>query len=615
MTESPPSPKLVWTPHPVLRIPTREEIEAIIGAIGPEAARTQLARLHAAREEKIKLESIDPLRHGYDALMYERVKALFQTHDEILIMGGNRLGKTRDAIKLIIADQVARPGIQVAAFDRSERASINKQQKMFHAMLPPEWRSLGRMGEDIYVKYSAATGFSNLQYILPNKSQTWFFNYKQDVNDFEGYEIDWAYFDELVPLPFYEAMAFRLGKDRPLKIAITFTPLENGGPAYTPVVQKFLAGSTVVETAPLAPEMHAVLPPDQVLAKGCPPGHLPIMRQCLNPRAAVLYYHWGCNPFGANQEVLQKLQGRPKQQWLVRAYGFVDKPAGAALANYGPAHRLTRERFNELAVHGVTRYCVIDPGHAKNWFIKWYAVTPRGWVILYREWPDFQHYGPWAEPPDRADKHDWRPGEAQRLGLQPGIERYKRLMLELEGWRFDPSVESAPRRLRGERRSHFLDTPRDIDQRLDLWDGSQAEHIARRLIDPRLGGTGVPSQKEGTSIIDLMAEETLDRQGRVLAPRMFIDAAPGRHVQHGIQLLQTAMEYDDSRPLNEYDNCPKWYVVDDLKQSDLCYAEYTGLGTEKDALKDIIDPDRYFIETGLGYMEPQLYQQKRGGYY
>ena len=112
-----------------------------------------------------------------------------------------------------------------------------------------------------------------------------------------------------------------------------------------------------------------------------------------------------------------------------------------------------------------------------------------------------------------------------------------------------------------------------------------------------------------------MAEETLDRQGRVLAPRMFIDAAPGRHVQHGIQLLQTAMEYDDSRPLNEYDNCPKWYIVDDLKQTDLCYAEYTGLGTDRDALKDIIDPDRYFIETGLGYMEPQLYQQKRGGYY
>lgn len=579
-TTDKPAARVVWTPHPVLKVPTQEQVKVLIERVGPEEAKRRLSELHRQREEKIRLEQVDPLRHGYDATMFARLKALLATHDEILVMGGNRLGKTRDAVKLMVQDMVNNGGKLVAAFDRSERASINKQQPLFHTMLPPEWRDLGKVGSEIYVKWAKATGFSNLQFILPNGSQTMFFNYKQDVNDFEGYEIDWGYFDELVPLPFYEAMAFRLGKDRPMKILITFTPLENGGPAYTPVVQKFLAGARVVETAAVAPEMHEVLRPDQVLAKDCPPGHLPVLLQCANPRAAVLYYHWGCNPFGANQEVLTKLKGRPKAQWLVRAYGYVDRPAGAALASFGPEHRLTREEFDKVAKAGVTRYVSIDPGHAKNWFIKWYAVTPQGWRIVYREWPDYPRYGAWALPPERADQHDWRGGEAQRLGLDPGIDRYKRLMMELEGWRWDAKSEE--------------------------WDGSQAERIQRRLIDPRLGGTGVPNQDEGTSIIDLLAMETKGRSGKVHVPRMFVEAAPGRHVSHGVQMLQSAMEWDHSRPRNAYDNCPHWYVVDDLKQTEIAYQEYTGLGTDKDALKDVVDPDRYFIESGYGYVDMEL---------
>jgi hypothetical protein len=575
--------RVIWTPHPVLKIPTQDQVRYLIEQVGPEEAKRRLAEHHRKREEKIQLEQVDPLRHGYDAAMFGRLKSILVNYDEILVMGGNRLGKTRDAGKLTVADLVENSGKLWTFFDRSERASINKQQRLIHGMLPPEWRDLGKVGSDIYVKYTKATGFSNMQFILPNQSQGMFFNYKQDVNDFEGYEIDGAYFDELVPLAFYEAMAFRLGKDRPMKIIITFTPLENGGPAYTPVVQKFMAGAQVVETAPIAPEMHEMLRPDQRHAKDCPPGHLPVLMQCANPRACVLFYHWGCNPFGANQEVLAKLKGRPKAQWLVRAYGYVEKQVGAALPRFGPVHRITRTRFDEIARAGVTRYCVIDPGGTKNWFIKWYAVTPQGWRILYREWPDYHRYGAWALPPDRGDKIDWRPGEAQRIESGRGIDSYKRIMLELEGWRWDAQREE--------------------------WDGSHSETIFRRLIDPRLGGQGVPSQEQGTSIIDLMGHETKTKSGKVALPRFLLEEAPGRHVQHGLQLLQEAMDWDESRPLNAHDNCPKWYVVDDLKHTEICYSEYTGLGTDKDALKDIIDPDRYFIESGYGYVDTDLFTQ------
>ena len=106
--------------------------------------------------------------------------------------------------------------------------------------------------------------------------------------------------------------------------------------------------------------MHAVLPPDQVLARDCPPGHLPVLRQCLNPRAAVLYYHWGCNPFGANRRCCRSCRAAPSSNgWCAPTALWTSPPAPPA--NYGPVHRITRERFDELAVHGVTRYCVIDP--------------------------------------------------------------------------------------------------------------------------------------------------------------------------------------------------------------------------------------------------------------
>ena len=106
---------------------------------------------------------------------------------------------------------------------------------------------------------------------------------------------------------------------------------------------------------------------------------------------------------------------------------------------------------------------------------------------------------------------------------------------------------------------------------------------------PRLGGTGVPSQK-GTSIIDLMAEETLDRQGRVLA-RACLSTPPQAASTASNCCRRPWSMTTAARSTNT--TTAQSGMVDDLKQSDLCCAEYTGLGTEKDALKDIIDPDRF----------------------
>ena len=193
-----------------------------------------------------------------------------------------------------------------------------------------------------------------------------------------------------------------------------------------------------------------------------------------------------------------------------------------------------------------------------------------------------------ATPPLTADKIEWRAGPAQRSEGGKGINDYKDLVRRLEGqvWR-----ETEGR-----------------------WDETHAERIQRRLIDPRLGSAAVPSMEEGTSIVDLMGTPTLDGRGRERWAPLYWDPAPGTGVFEGVQLLNDAMAYDIDQPVDAT-NCPRWYVVDDLHQTLRAYREYTsredgGTYSQKDALKDIVDPDRYFVKSGFGHVSPELFQQR-----
>jgi hypothetical protein len=578
----PPSAVPTWTRHPVIPLPTREQLFAIANSMAPEAARAKIARIHAMREQAIASEKHDPLRYGFDPESFREADRLLDEYMELLLMGANRDGKTEYAAKRVVRKLVAKPEQVWACFHSSEQSSIRQQQSRIHRFLPPEWRDVGKVGADVYVKYTKPAGFGGHQmFILPNGSQCYFFNYKQDVKVMEGYSFDGVWFDELVPIEFVDALDFRVDRDRRLETLLTFTPVTG----YTPTIAKFIAGAKILKT-----RLAHLLPPQRIYVKGCPEGHMPYVMKSARPSAAVLFFHWGMNPYGAHAEVKQKLAGAPLEKVKIRGYGWADKLVGSALSEYDAHHRITREQFNKIAQGPSTRYVVVDPAGTKNWFIKWYACTPQGWTILYREWPDAQRYGAWALPPSKAEAMDWRQGEAQRLNppYGRGMDGYKRLILELEGWRFDEKTET--------------------------WDGSKSETILRRLIDPRMGDTQAPGKEEGTSIINLLAEETKNAAGAVTLPSMFFEEGPDSHVQQTVQMLNTAMGYKKNEPYSAL-NCPKWYIVDDLEQTHVCYEEFTGLGTLKDALKDIIDPDRYFIKSGYGYVSAEMFRPRRGTYY
>lgn len=652
------------TIHPVLALPTSAEMARLDAR--------ELKEFLAARETLIQREREDPLRHGFEPWTFlladaclaetaEEANALLDRaqddlearqptvaaelnlrgrgeevfgHTSILAMGQNRSGKTVWASKRVVRVLVKRQNGLGACFEASEQASINKQQPMIHKTLPPEWRNVGKEGQLVYVKYTKQNGFSGAKFTLPNGCQGLFFNYKQDVGVFEGYELDISWFDELVPLAFLEAMEFRLGQDRRLEELVTFTPVTG----FTPTVGRYLSGARVVLT-----HKAELLPQDMVHVKGCPKGHLPLMMQCRNPERCVVWFPWGSNPYGANEEVRAKLVGASLAKIKIRAYGWTDKQVNGAFPLYGAAHRITRERFKQICsglttdghgstrikaegsgttnrhewtriqsrqerttdghgwaqipaeggkkVEGVTRYVACDPAGAKNWFIKWYAVTPGGHTIVYREWPDLRTHGEWAVTPggqDRTRLFDWRPGPAQRSEAGRGIVGYKRLILELEGWVWDESKK--------------------------VWDGSKAEPIECRVMDPRFGGMEAPGEDEGTSIIAMMAEEQTDRDGNVTGPAMDWLPAPASRVEETVQMINDLMEWNPELPVTIL-NCPRWYVVaEDCGQSDLAYQEFTGAGTEKDALKDIVDPDRYFVKADLGYVAPGALASRAHGH-
>ena len=107
-------------------------------------------------------------------------------------MGGNHRIKTRDAIKLIITEgPVARPGIRGGLTAASARRSTSSRRCFTPCR--PSGAAPGPYGRGHLCEILRGTGFSNPAIHPAQQVADVVFNYKRDVNDFEGYEIDWAF--------------------------------------------------------------------------------------------------------------------------------------------------------------------------------------------------------------------------------------------------------------------------------------------------------------------------------------------------------------------------------------------------------------------------------------
>jgi phage terminase large subunit-like protein len=429
------------TPHPVLVMPTADEIRILAEKHGPE----KVAEILSLREDKILAEKLDPYRHGFDLPHWKDADNLLKDNNEILVLGGNRASKTEWAAKRVVQTLVNLKDARVWCLHTTNQSSIQMQQNVIYKYLPSEFKDL-KKNKIQNVQYTQKNGFSDNTFILPNRSQCFFMNYAQKRDVIEGGEVDLIWCDELVPLDWIETLRYRI-VTRSGKLIVTFTPITG----YSPVVKEYVSGAKIEKTRP------SPLLPDTVNVNGCGKGTMPyIARSYIRP-ASVIWFHSELNPYNPFEQLKKTLAGKKSYEIKIRAYGWADNISGNQFPRFNPEINIVKD---EVVPKEGTNYMVCDPAGARNWFMIWARVCENGEIYVYREFPD-ESEGEWALP---ASEPDGKAGTAQRNGAGRSLSDYKQLILDLE-------------------------------------DG---EEIFERYIDPRAGGTKAVTDDGGVTLIDML---------------------------------------------------------------------------------------------------------------
>jgi phage terminase large subunit-like protein len=431
------------TPHPVIPVPSGDEIKVLVDKYGAE----KVAELLQLREDKIVAEKSDPFRHGYEPWYWKEADKALEEYDEMLLSGGNRAGKTEYAAKKVIQTLVTKAGARVWCLHTTNQSSIQMQQSVVWKYLPPELK-IAKKTRITNISYSQKNGFSENSFVLPNGSQCFFMNYAQDRDVIEGGEVDFVWCDELVPLDWVETLRFRT-ITRSGKMVITFTPITG----YSSVVKDYLGGCTVVI------EKEAKLLKDVNTIPLCKRGHMPVLASCIRKNACAMWFFSEWNPYNPFANMARSLKGRTPYEVKIRAYGWADSLSGTMFPRFGDANIVAA---SQIPKEGVS-YMAIDPAGARNWFMIWLRIDMQGNYFIYREWPDMT-VGEWALA---CDKPDGKAGTGQTNGAGRGINEYKALIKHLELGE-KPPVE--------------------------------------RYVDPRAGNSQIIGAKGGTSIIELFSD-------------------------------------------------------------------------------------------------------------
>lgn len=431
-----------WTPHPLLPVPTDEEISSW----SPQ----QLVRYHSVREEAIANADKDKFRYGFKFPNWEKVIEQLETHNEALISGGNRSSKTQFGAYLTVKAAIENPGSEIFCFAQNQEVSIRQQQAAVYDWLPSEYKTK-QTGSSTYISFTMKNGFTDNSLILPNKSRISFKTYSQYANNpsiLEGAELGsqtptvvnlGVWLDEMLGGPeMVETLRFRLAT-RNSKMILTFTPIFG----YTELVRQYVEGAKVIESR------------DAELLGG---EKLATVMECRDINGTVHYFWSQDNPFGGYERIKEDLKHKSRDHILVRAYGVATKSSTTRFPKFNKAVNVIHPEM--VPQDGITRYCIIDPAGSKNWFICWIAVDESGTWYVYREWPDVG-VGDWVER--KGDKIVPGPGAK---GLGYGIKDYIELIKELEG----------------------------------------DEEIFERIIDPRLGAAKYQSADGASSIIEDLEE-------------------------------------------------------------------------------------------------------------
>jgi len=480
----------------------------------------------------------------------------------LILLGGNRSGKSRYAGWRTIKSAVANPRSNILCLAENEKTSIQTQQAIIWHYLPKEWKALnGKRSPKFYIKYSDHHGFSDGMCQLPNGTKLHFKTYNQDPNDCEGWMFGragnvtvgcWA--DENLRVNWLGMLLRRL-RFQQAQLLWSYTPIHG----MTPTIAEAVGDSPkILLSAP------AELLPGKVNVPGTEVGTMPYIADAALNRGRTIYFWSSLNPFGDGQRsfyegVREDCAGRSSEYIQRIAYGYTRKTSGKPFPLWGSWNIIPH---GELPKDG-TDYLIVDPAGGRNWFMFWVRVTRDGRHYIYREWPDEQTYGEWAIPNPESTGDNLaklhKAGPAQN-SLGYGVSRYKQLWRDTEAAGGD-----------------------------DVW---------CRYIDPRAGRNPQAARHGGTCLVD---EFAVDEQiGGRIEPGVEVIPASGVGVGEGLTQINELLHWNPDAPLDMLMNSPQLFVSDRCRQIIGMFQHWPGEpGGEKHPWKDPADCVRYMALAKL----------------
>ncbi len=660
-------------PHPILPAPDAKELFAQVRDMAEAEAKWKA--LHDKRLEIIRKEQTDALRFGWEPdiwfvcrallgspchnpaflrkldqrlhMTWDQFSAALRAHlgfakpvSTLLILGGNRSGKSEFEAKLAMELLVHQDNSKAYAFHEMESRSVEDQQTLFWKFMPPEWRKKVQ-GEKTYVSYKEKTGFSEGGFITCIGSHAYFRNYMQDRDAaIQGIEPDLIIADELIAPDWVDELIARL-ITRGGRMVIGFTPV-NG---YTPTVKMFLDGARVARESPgyllpndreepteedearalgltlpqyreikeaanegraarcpeSAPEdcLSWLNPPDQADLTDKGYERVPRVMRCRDPEKAVVFFHAHDNPYGNPKNNIAKYRLKARPERRMRYYGIAEKSFTNIFVKFS-------ERVHVLPAASIpaqgTNYMLCDPAADRNFFMLWMRARADT-HYAYREWPGDYYIpgvgvpGPWAIPSGRKQgRNDGARGEGQEsFGF--GLLGYKFEIARLERWEdyLKWEKDTAPE-------------PDDVPEN-DLimeWDEENGaeERIERRIVDSRAASN---PRIEHDRPVTLQTEFEEIGLGFELAPGDGI--SDGRE---GAQSINSALDYKEDEK-GSFFNRPHLFLADTLKNTIFALETHTGADGLKGPTKDCIDLLRYYFRAQCEEADPRTYAP-RGGF-
>ncbi len=321
---------------------------------------------------------------------------------------------------------------------------------------------------------------------------------------------------------------------------------------------------------------------------------VPRFAQPQNERALVAYLPTYVNRFKGNWPgAVESVQGRPDEEIGTTLFGDVKKDV-TSLFMIDPERHYRKEHELPMAA---TIGIVADPAPAKPWAIKWVAVDALGRHRVLQEWPcekweipDYGLPGPWAVPSE-SDRMNGDPGPAQKLRMGWSCDWDKMHWLIYLG---NIRLAKRLRAVHGDKCQITLKTmhlqwqglaPGSIS-RSDLELKAEMVMPSVWLMDSRFAAA--PSATKGnqpTTIIEQMLECENAPPWQV---------ATGRATDEGYSLLGNAFGTDVA-------GIPKLTCQDECTNTQFAWEVWTPNGPKDEACKDMLDPDRYWIEQDVEF--------------